>query len=134
MVHAVYVYSACCASCPVRALCMGATLEVLAVLLAVENAYRSFPTLPRAGICRPSIHACSWTLSCEHRAGPAHLGVILDVGASYAARNAARVRVAKCADTMSSHARSLSVCALHIYFCKAWRTTTSGHETHGMAC
>ena len=52
----------------------------------------------------------SWSLSCKHRAGPAHLGMILDMVASYVPSDAACTCAVTCADEMNSH-----ICALRVY-------------------
>lgn len=81
--------------------------------------------LPVHGLC----------LSHEHGAGPAHLGVIhAYMFASSVASGAPCVRVTKCADGTNSHARALSVCALHVFLSKALRTTTQGPEIRGVWC
>lgn len=54
----------------------------MGLLLAVGLAFPPFPMLPREEfVCHFCVFAflCSQALSCEHRTGPAHLGVIHDM-------------------------------------------------------
>lgn len=65
------------------------------------NGLSSSPYLPREVICLLYclfFASCSQSLLCQHRAGPADIGLLRDMCGSFLASDAAFVRAVECAD------------------------------------